>query len=70
MYSTSCVTNHYGVTISEFLEWFSQERNMIFPGNKIILKLRIKYYIFKSYHFLAEVTLKLRGGNKTWRTPR
>ena len=36
----------------------SQEQNVTFPWNKKIVKLHRKDYIFRSYHFLAEVTLK------------
>ena len=34
------------------------ERNMTFPWNKETLKLCLKDYIGRSYHFLVEITCK------------
>lgn len=37
----------------------SQEQNMTFSLNKKILKLYFKDYIFRNYHVLQEITLKV-----------
>ena len=34
------------------------EWNIIFPGNKKILNLCLRWYILRSYHFVAEVNFK------------
>ena len=38
--------------------WISWERNIIFLRNKKILNLCLRWHILRSYHFVAEVTLK------------
>ena len=38
--------------------WISWEWNIIFLQNKKILNLCLRWHILRSYHFVAEVTLK------------
>ena len=39
--------------------WISWERNITFLWNKKTLYLCLRWHIFRSYHFAAEVTFKL-----------
>ena len=39
--------------------WMSWELNITFPRNKKILNLCLRWHIFRSYRFVAEVTFKV-----------
>ena len=65
MFSTSFANTHHGVTtfeadgmVQNTNNSISREENITFILIKVILELGIKDYIFRSYHFLVEVTFK------------
>lgn len=58
-----CLITHHDITTFEVDEmiqnmgnWISQKWSMTLPKNKQLLKLYLKEYIFRSNHFLVEVT--------------
>ena len=65
MYPVSCTNTHHDFTdlVSHGMAkntkiWISWERNTIFLQNKKISNLCLRWHIFRSYRFLAEVTFK------------
>ena len=68
MHVVSCTNTHRDVTdlanhgmVKNRKTWISWERNIIFQRNQKILSLCFRWYILRSYHFLAEVTF-----NELW----
>ena len=65
-YLVSCTNSHHDVTDLENCEmvkkaktWISWERNITFPQNKKIVNLCSRWYILRSYHFVADITFNL-----------
>ena len=65
MYPILCTNTHHDVTdlvnhgmVKNTKTWISWKRNIIFLRNKKILNLCLRWYILRSYRFLAEVTFK------------
>ena len=63
MHSVSCTNIHHDVTVllnhqmvKKLKTWTSWEWNTLFPRNKKILDLCLKWHILRSYCFVAEVT--------------
>ena len=64
MHLVSCTDTHHDVKASVNHEmvtntktWPSRKRNIIFPWNKKILNLCLRWHLLRSYRFEAEVTL-------------
>ena len=65
MHPVSCTNIHHDVTdllnhgmVKNTKTWISWERNIIFLRNKKILNLCLRWYILRSYRFVAEATFK------------
>ena len=65
MYLVLCTNTHRDVTdsvnhgmVKNTKTWISWEWNIIFLRNEKILNLCLRWHILRSYHFVAEVTLK------------
>ena len=66
MYFVSCTDTHCDVTdfinhgmVKNTKTWISWEQNIIFPWNKKILNLCLRWHILRSYCFEAEVTFNV-----------
>ena len=66
MHPISCTNIHHDITdlvnhgmVKNTKTWISWKRNIFFLQNKKILNLCLRWHIFRSYPFLAEVTFKL-----------
>ena len=66
MYLGSCTNTHRDITnsvnhgmVKNTKTWISWEWNIIFLLNKKILNLCLRWHIFRSYCFVAEVTFNL-----------
>ena len=71
MHLASCTNNHRDVTdlvnhgmFKDTKTWISWERDIIFLRSKKILNLCLRCHIFRSYHFVAEVTFKVFVANQ------
>ena len=65
MYLVSCTNTHHDVTdsvnhgmVKNTKIWISWEWNIIFPRNKKITNLCLRWHILRSYRFVEEVTFK------------
>ena len=68
MHPVLCTNTHHDITdlvnhgmVKNTKTWISWKQNIIFLRNKKILKLCLRWHIFRSCRFLAEVTLKVGG---------
>ena len=66
MHLISCTNTHHDVNdlvndgmVKNIKTWISWERNIIFLRNKKILTLCFRWYILRSYRFIAEVTFNI-----------
>ena len=60
---TTDLVNH--LMVKNTKTWLCQEQNIIFLRNIKILNLCFRWHIFRSYHFVAEVTFKVRIARNT-----
>ena len=75
MHLVSCTNTHRDVTylvnhgmVKNIKSWISWERNIIFLGNKKFLSLCLRWHIWRSYCFVAEVTFKVSGNSHRYGT--
>ena len=60
---TTDLVNH--LMVKNTKTWLCQEQNIIFLRNIKILNLCFRWHIFRSYHFVAEVTFNVRIARNT-----
>ena len=70
VYPVLCTNTHHDVTylVNQWMvintkTWISREGNITFLWNKKILNLCIRWHIWSSYRFVAEVTFKFNSSN-------
>ena len=66
MHPVSCTKTHHDVTdlanhrmVKNKKTCICREQNIIFLSNKKVLNLCLRWYIFRNYRFVAEVTFKM-----------
>ena len=73
MYLVSCTNNHCDVTdsvnhgmVKNTKTWILWEQNIIFLRNKKVLNLCLRWHNLRSYHFVLEVTFKVKKSHLWW----